>query len=505
MNLQQSVRSHCPDVDPALVEMHFRRLPPAYFERFSAAEIARHLHLLGGLQGPGPVEVELRPLGGHTFEVVVVGQDYSGTVACVTGALAADGFDLEDVQVASYLEPDSPACGEPTYFVILLRVSGSLGGRSLSEVSESLRQRLKSAFVHLAQGRFLEAQTAAAASFRTRTDPAHTTPRGPAPAPGRAAYDGLVLGGDFRLDRRLAVGGIGEVYQATQLSLRRTVAVKLVRHEASADDDLMLRFTQEREVLARFNCPHIVPVLAAGSLAEPPGMLSWMAMEFMAGGDLANWLGQRGAPPLELGLRWFRHALEGLHYAHRRGVLHRDLKPHNLLLTGEGDVKVSDFGLLKQVQQPRVGLTPRSAVLGTPHYMSPEQTQGDNLDERSDIFSLGMTFYHVFSGRLPFATPSLPAVMAQIAREDAPPLAEVAPLLPRPLSVVIRRMMARPREERYQDVAVILEDLASYERRGLLTFADSSTLPLAPAWAGSTDPTGPYRYPPEEQADDVVI
>src|SRR6266404_3986025 len=119
LNLFDSVRAQCGDLDPALLLMHFSRLATSYFERYSAAEVARHVRLLAGLTGPHPVDVDLRPLAPQAFEVVVVGEDHPGTVACITAALAAFGFDLEDVQVSPYLDPEPRPDGttEPTYFV----------------------------------------------------------------------------------------------------------------------------------------------------------------------------------------------------------------------------------------------------------------------------------------------------------------------------------------------------------------------------------------------------
>jgi serine/threonine protein kinase len=131
------------------------------------------------------------------------------------------------------------------------------------------------------------------------------------------------------------------------------------------------------------------------------------------------------------------------------------------------------------VQQPLPGLTQgRLPIMGTPQYMSPEQALGEPLDERSDIFALGTTFYHLLSGRLPFDKGDLSALLLQIAQQDVPSLAETAPAVPRPLSVIVQRMMARRREDRYPYVEVILEDLAGYERRGLLDF--SAPLDFAP-------------------------
>lgn len=508
LNLLDSVRGHCPEVPATLMDMHFRRLPPSYFERYAPAEIARHLRLLARVSDEQPVEVAIRPLAPQTFEVLVVGHDHSGTVACITAALAADGFDLQDLHVATYLDCEMALCQseEPEYFVLLLLVSGTLRGQALPDLTAQWRSRLGVAFAHLAAGKFHEAQ-AAAARTRASCDPAHPTPhpgRGPK---GRTEREGLMLGGDFRLEHRLATGGMSEVHLATQVSLNRVVAIKLFRREGTADEDLLARFSQEGLVLGQMNCPFIVQVLAAGNATNSAGeTLNWMAMEYVAGGDLATWLQQHGSTPTELGCRWFRQALEGLAYAHRKGILHRDLKPHNLLLTAEGDLKISDFGLLKQVQQPVFGLTPRSAVLGTPHYMAPEQALGEPIDERADIFSLGTTFFHLFSGRLPFDKSNAPAVLMQILHEDAPSLAAVAPQTPRPLAVIIGRMMARRREDRYQDIGVILEDLVSYERRGLLQCQEGTSFPPPTGPAPPGDPMGiTLLYEPPPGGDEVVI
>lgn len=496
VSLIDAVRTQCADLDPALVERHFDSLSPAYFERYSVSEIARHLHLLAHVPAD-LVDVEVRALASQAFEVTVVGFDHPGTVACITTALAALGFSLEDVQVSPYL--DTGAAAGPRYFVIVLRVSGGLRGQPLSDFTDGLRERLRQAFAHLAQGDLQAAQSVAA---DTRVGPEERTSPSRqklAPAQRSSGFEGMLLGGDFKLGRKVASGGTCDVYQATQLSLNRTVAVKLFQQEGEADADLFQRLNQEAMVLAQFSCPQIVQILAAGETAAPAGTtLAWMAMEYMGGGDLARYLKQQGPPLIDIGLRWLRDALEGLAYAHRRNILHRDLKPHNLLLTADGSVKVSDFGLLKQVSQPATGLTPRSTIMGTPNYMSPEQALGEPLDERSDIFSLGTTFYHVFSGELPFEKPSPAAVLVQIAQESAPRLDSVAPHLPRPLVLIIARMMARQREDRYQDVGVILEDLASYERRGLLTIADADALAGLPGqvWANAQQETQAYHPVP---------
>jgi hypothetical protein len=478
LNPLDLIHSLCPQVDPILVERHLRRMPAGYFERYSAADIARHIRLLTGVGDGQPAAVEVRPLGVQVHEIVVACANLSGAVACITTALAADRFDLEDVQIASY-DDASDTSTEPGLSVIHLRVSGPADGHAAADLADALRARLAPAFAFLARGQFLEAQAAAAAP-RPAPDAAPEPEPDDTPAALRAT-GGLLLAGDYRLERRLAYGGMSEIFLATQLSLDRTVAVKIAREESSPDSALAARFAREAVVLAQFTCPYIVPVLAAGTVPSGAGVLGWIAMEYEAGGDLARWLDQQGPPALELGLRWFRQSLEALRYAHRNAVLHRDLKPHNLLLTAEGNVKVGDFGLFKRVRADDPDRPAAAAVHGTPHYMSPEQAAGEHLDERSDIFSLGTTFFHLFSGQRPFEHDRPAELMRQITHADAPRLSDSAPHLPVPLAVIVGRMLARRREERYQDVGVILEDLASYESRGLLRGSDSGAFMPVPA------------------------
>jgi hypothetical protein len=465
--LLEIVQRHCPEVDTALMRCHFRCLPAAYFARYPAGEIARHLRLLDGLAPGQRVDVAVRPRNG-ILEVLVAGEDHAGTLACISAAVAAEGFDVEDVEAATYHEP----ADRPLLFVVILRVRGLTEGRAPADLAAGLRRRLRGALACLAAGNFMEAQTVAASDAVT-PGPASVTPLS-------VRRIGTVLGSDFRLERPLMLGGTSEVYLATQVSLDRTIAVKISRFEGAADDELIALFSQEALVLARFDCPHIVQVHAAGTVPGPGGgVLGWIAVEYLAGGDLARWLQQHG-PPFHFAARWFRQALEGLRYAHRQGILHRDLKPHNLLLTSDGNLKVTDFGLLQRTQRKPTAAA-RGRIMGTPHYMSPEQARGEPVDERSDIFSLGTTFHHLLSGRLPFQAETLTSLLGKIADEESPRLAEIALQAPRPLTLLIDRMMARRREDRYQSVDVVLAELASYEDRGLLCFDDDGTFdPLPP-------------------------
>jgi Protein kinase domain len=490
LNLADALRQHCSGLDAALVERHLRRMPPAYFERFAVTEIARHLRLLSDISATEPLSLDVRNLGPQVFEIIVGCINYPGTVACITTALAADSFNLEDVQIASYVDPaeeDEPDCS-----VISLRVSGPSDDPA-EELTERLHDRMRAAFVYLAAGNFLEAQAAAARSELPRS------------APPVRAQVGLILG-DYRLEKRLARGGMSEVYLATQLSLDRTVAVKIARQEGGPDDELSARFTREAMVLAQFQSPYIVPVLATGTIPSGTGVLGWIAMEYQAGGDLARYVARHGPATPDLGLRWFRQSLDGLRYAHHNGVLHRDVKPHNLLLTVEGNVKLGDFGLFKYVD-PDDGRHGRRPVRGTPHYMSPEQARGEHVDERSDVYSLGSTFYHIFTGRLPCEGATPIDVLRTIAQGEPPKLLEAAPELPPPLGVIFNRMLARKREDRYQDVSVLLADLESYALRELLPVAESGSYPATEAADGPAT-TAPgmetSAYVPSVPSDPLV-
>jgi hypothetical protein len=334
-DLLQSIIKHCPGVPPALLEMHIRRMPESYSERYSPTEIARHLKLLSRLSGEHAVEVEVRPLGGPYYEVCVVGFDRTGVLAAITTALASDDFDVKDLQLATYLPehgadvegtPDAPVSAR---FVDVVRVACNRRSRPAPEMARELRDRLNLAFKHLAEGNLLGAQSAASDSGSRLKSPV----RGSRPAVCllSAVAQGLQLG-DFRLERKLASGGMSDVYLAEQLSLDRKVAVKIVSCPKDASSELLARFDKEAQVLASFNSPYIVPVLASGTvIGAEDHVLRWLAMEYLPGGDLALWIKQKGPPKAPLGIRWLEQALQGLLYAHDRSVVHRDIKPHNLL------------------------------------------------------------------------------------------------------------------------------------------------------------------------------
>ncbi len=481
VDLGNSLLKQCPGIAPELVEAHLRRMPENYLEGYSPTEIARHLKLLSRLSPEQPVEVEVRALGGKDYEICVVGFDRTGVLAAITTALASNGFDTQDLRLATY-HSDGDDEGERPRFVDVARVVVK-ERCNVADMARDLRERLGIAFHHLAEGDFLSAQTAAADSRSTVGGPAREAK--PVATPW-VVKEGLLLG-DFRLESKIATGGMSEVYLATQVSLDRKAAVKIVSSPALATDPALARFQKEATVLGSFMCPHIVQVLASGTAAAANGsMLRWLAMEYLPNGDLAAWVRRHGPPSPDLGAAWLYESLLGLHYAHQHGIVHRDLKPHNLLLTADGNVKISDFGLLKEAAANEMELTMQGAVLGTPHYIAPEQALGEAVDERADIYSLGASFFYLLTGRLAFQERSSTAMLLKITQHQAPRLLDVAPHAPRPIAVMVDRMMALRPESRYQSVRVILEDLKSYVQRGLLQIS------IGDHAAGSSHPPASY-------------
>ncbi len=270
--------------------------------------------------------------------------------------------------------------------------------------------------------------------------------------------------GDFQLLRRLGVGGMGQVYLARQLSLKRQVAIKLLRHDLAANATALKRFEAEAHAVAKLNHPNIVQVYALG---ETDG-LRYMALEFVEGRNLRDHLARRGPPELPVALSIMRQVATALLKAHDQGLVHRDIKPENILVTKKVEVKVTDFGLSRFFAggEEAVHLTQSGVTLGTPLYLSPEQAQGRPVDNRSDIYSFGVTCYHLLSGEPPFRGSTAVEVALKHVTEEAKLLAELRPDLPPDLGAMIHKMMAKNPDDRYQSVRDILRDLSKI-REGL--------------------------------------
>jgi serine/threonine protein kinase len=308
----------------------------------------------------------------------------------------------------------------------------------------------------------------------------------PLPPPG-PDLTGRTLG-DYRILRCLGQGGMGQVYLAEQLSLGRRVAFKVLRPDlAQGNPTALQRFKQEASSLARLTHANIVQVHAIG---EAEGF-AFMVLEYVEGRNLRDHLARKGSPDVLLILSIMRQVTSALQRAAEMGIVHRDIKPENILLNRKGEVKVADFGLARYLapDQPPVSLTQSGITMGTPLYMSPEQVEGKPLDVRTDIYSFGVTCYHMVAGHPPFQGSTPFEVALQHVRGEPKPLAEVRPDLPPGLHAVIHKMMARDPTDRYQTARDLLRDLARVRESlsgqttffGPLTASDGSDVVAGPA------------------------
>jgi tRNA A-37 threonylcarbamoyl transferase component Bud32 len=265
---------------------------------------------------------------------------------------------------------------------------------------------------------------------------------------------------DFRVLRRLGAGGMAEVFLAEQISLKRPVALKVLKQELldGSDDTHLRRFTQEATAAANLNHAHIVQVYAIG---EHQGV-HYIAQEYVPGLTLREWLRRNGPPDPLVAIRVLRQVALALQAAGEAGIVHRDVKPENILLTKKGDAKVTDFGLAQLSQtNERVQLTQVGITMGTPLYMSPEQVAGKPLDHRSDLYSLGVTAYHLLAGNPPFRGETALSIAVQHLNSPPEPLVTLRPDLPVALCELVDRMMEKRPELRYQTAADLAEDLRS--------------------------------------------
>lgn len=279
-------------------------------------------------------------------------------------------------------------------------------------------------------------------------------------APASASVDlvGKQLG-DFRVLRRLGSGAMAEVFLAEQLSLKRPVALKILRKELlqESDDTHLKRFIQEATAAANLNHPHIVQVYAIGNQEN----VHFIAQEYVAGMTLREWLRKSGPPEALRAIYVIRQVALALQAADEAGIVHRDIKPENILLTKKLEAKVTDFGLAQLSRQDEnTQLTQVGMTMGTPLYMSPEQVAGKSLDHRSDIYSLGVTTYHLLAGAPPFQGETALSVAVQHINVDPEMLAASRPDLPVALCQIVEKMMAKRPEDRYQHAGELAEDLA---------------------------------------------
>jgi eukaryotic-like serine/threonine-protein kinase len=322
---------------------------------------------------------------------------------------------------------------------------------------------------------------------------------------------GTVFDGRYRIIRKLGAGGMADVYLAEDQELGRRVAIKILNDRHAADDSFIERFRREAKNAAGLSHPNIVSIYDRG---EAEGTY-YIAMEFLDGRSLKELIVARGPAPVKIAVDYARQILAAVGAAHRHGIVHRDIKPHNVLVGGEGRLKVTDFGIARSgaSQMTEVG-----SIIGTAQYLSPEQARGAPVDQTSDLYSVGVVLYEMLTGQVPFTgdTP-LEIAMKHLSEVPTPP-SELRPEVPHDLDSVVLRALAKEPAERYQSAEEMDADLARVAEgmpvdrqteeaatavlagSGLIAAAPTSVItrpeaaPVRPVPPGGTPPAGYYGY-----------
>ena len=273
------------------------------------------------------------------------------------------------------------------------------------------------------------------------------------------------VGGRYELTGLLGRGGMAEVRKGTDVRLGRVVAVKRLRTDLASDPTFQARFRREAQASASLNHPSIVAVYDTGQEMSTDGSdvaQPYIVMEYVAGRTLREILREGRKILPERALEITSGVLAALDYSHRAGIIHRDIKPGNVMLTPGGDVKVMDFGIARAISDASSTMTQTAAVIGTAQYLSPEQARGETVDSRSDVYSTGCLLYELLTGRPPFVGESPVSVAYQHVREQADPPSTLDPELPPEIDAIVMHALTKPVEERYQSAAAMRADIERF-------------------------------------------
>src|SRR2546421_2866666 len=300
---------------------------------------------------------------------------------------------------------------------------------------------------------------------------------------------GTTLSGRYRLEARIGAGGMSTVYRALDGTLQRQVAIKLMNREVSSDSDQLERFRREARAVAQLSNPHIVGVIDAGEDDGRP----YIVLEYVEGETLKDRIRRMGRLPIAEAVVYAIEIARALGAAHARHIIHRDVKPQNVLIDEEGSAKVTDFGIARTLEED--GLTADGRVLGTTDYVSPEQALGQPVTGQSDLYSLGVVLYEMLTGEVPFKGENQVAVAMKHVREDLPDVQSRRPEISAALAQVVDAATAKRVEDRYADDAELiadLEDVLAIEtaRAGSATGEVTSVLRTLPS---STQRRVPFR------------
>ncbi len=277
-------------------------------------------------------------------------------------------------------------------------------------------------------------------------------------------YVGAVLDGRYRIDCIIGIGGMAVVFRAVDMLMKRVVAIKMLKNEIANDEESVKRFINESKAVAMMSHPNIVSIYDVNVRED----IKYIAMEYVEGITLKNYMNRRGALSLREIISYTEQILKALAHAHSKGVIHRDIKPQNIMLLKSGLVKVTDFGIAKLPNAETVTMTDKA--IGTVYYISPEQASGVGIDARSDLYSLGVMMYEMATGTLPFMADS-PVSVAMMQINDTPKApTEINSSIPRGLEQIIGIAMEKHSEDRYQNAQAMLAQLQALRENPNIIF-----------------------------------
>lgn len=265
--------------------------------------------------------------------------------------------------------------------------------------------------------------------------------------------------GNYKIIKQLGRGGMAIVYKAHESSLNRIVALKVLSSRLSEDTEYIKRFQREARAAAQLNHPNIVQIYAIG---EEQG-IHYFSMEYIKGKSLADVKREVGKMAPKKAIPLIKQVAEALGEAHKAGLVHRDIKPSNIMIDSMGRAKVTDFGIA-YVSREQTRLTQEGSIIGTPEYLSPEQCEGRDVDGRSDIYSLGVTFYELLTGKTPYEADTPVSMLMQIVKGNFLPIAEANPAVPESVQRIVEKMMHTDVTKRYTNVNEVINALEEVER-----------------------------------------